>query len=89
MSCSRPGCQWQRGVPAHVGGDNCDCNRIVIAVGSGDNNNHPGIVVIATTPWMTMTMMSWLENWWGPNNRNNIAAFIINGNDFWFGLSPL
>ncbi len=36
-----------------------------------------------------MTTMSWLGSWWGPDNGNDVSATVINGGDFWFGLSPL
>jgi len=79
MHCTNP-------VECVVGlGPNC----IVIVVGSGDDNNHPEIVVAAATPRTTTKPMSWLGSWWGPNNSNNVAAPIVNGSNFWFGLSPL
>jgi hypothetical protein len=33
-----------------------------------------------------MTTMSLLGSWWGPNDGNDVAAPIINGGNFWFGL---
>jgi hypothetical protein len=35
-----------------------------------------------TTTQTTMMMMSWLGSWWGPNDKNNIAAPVINGGNF-------
>ncbi len=83
--CRRP----QRSVPAHGKGNGCNCNHIVVVVGSRDNNNHPEIVVAAATPRTTTTPMSWLGSWWGPNDSNNVAAPVVNGSNFWFGISPL
>jgi hypothetical protein len=39
-------------------------HRGIIIIGSGDDDNHPGIVVAATTPWMTTMTRSWLGSWW-------------------------
>jgi hypothetical protein len=58
-------------VSAHVGGGgrNHHCVVVicpvwgVIIVGSGDNDNHPGIVLCATTPQTMTTMKSWLGRW--------------------------
>jgi hypothetical protein len=36
-----------------------------------------------------MTTMSWLGSWQGPKDGNNVAAHVVNGGNFWFGLSPL
>jgi hypothetical protein len=36
---------------------------------------------------MMTTTKSWLRSWWGLNDGNNIAAPIIDGGNFWFGLS--
>jgi hypothetical protein len=92
-----PGSQWQHGVPAHGGGNGCNCNLVavnrcvggVVIVGSGDDDNHPGIVVTATKPQMTTTRMSWLRSWWGPNDGSNVAAPVVDSGGFWFGLSLL
>jgi hypothetical protein len=61
----------------------------VFVVGSGADDDHPRIVVAATTPRTTMMTMSWLGSWWGPNDRNNVMALVIDGSTFWFGLLPL
>ena len=45
------------------------------------------VVDAVKMPWTTTMTMSWLRSWWGPDNRNNVAAPIVNGGDFWFGLS--
>jgi hypothetical protein len=78
----RPGSRWQRSIPAHGGGNGWDRDRIVVnrcirgvvVVGSGDNDNHPGIVVTATMPRTLMTMKSWLGSWWGPVIGHGIMA---------------
>jgi hypothetical protein len=35
------------------------------------------IVLAARTPWTTAMKMSWLGSWWGPNDRVDVAAPII------------
>jgi hypothetical protein len=62
---------------------------VVIVVGNRADDDHPGISVAATMPQTTMMTMSWLRSWWGLENRNNVAAPVINGGIFRFGLSPL
>ena len=66
---------------------NRDC--ILVVVGNEDDNNHPGIVVAATTSRTMMTTMSLLRSWQQPNNKNNVAAPVVNSGNFWIGLSPL
>jgi hypothetical protein len=59
---------------------------LLLLLGYGDNNNLPVIVVATTTSWTTMTTMSLLGSWRGPDNGNNIVAPDVNGGNFWFGL---
>jgi hypothetical protein len=33
-------------------------------------------------PPMTMTTKSLLRSWWGPTNRNNVAAPVVDGGNF-------
>jgi hypothetical protein len=35
------------------------------------------------------TTKSWLESWWRLDDGSNITAPIVNGGNFWLGLSPL
>ncbi len=77
-----PDCRQQRGVPAHGGGDGCDRDCILVVVGSGDNNNHPGIAFAVTASRTTMITMSLLGSWQGPDDRNDVAAPVVNGGNF-------
>ncbi len=31
----------------------------------------------------------WLRSWWGSEDKSNFAAPVVDGGNFWFGLSPL
>jgi hypothetical protein len=63
--------------------------RDVVVIGSRDNDDYPKIVFAVMTSRMTMMTMSWLGSWWGPDDGNNVAAPVVNGNGIWFGLSLL
>jgi hypothetical protein len=54
----------------------------VFVVGSGDDDDHPGIVIAAMMRPMKTMMTTWLGSWWGTDDRNNIAAPIIKGGNF-------
>ena len=61
----------------------------MVVIGSVDNDNHLGIFLAEMAPRTTMTTKSWLGSWWGPDDGSNIAAPVVDGRNFRFGLSPL
>jgi hypothetical protein len=61
----------------------------IIVIGSGDDDDHPGIVIAEMRPQTMMAMRSWLMSWWGPNDEKDIAASAVDSSNFWFGFSPL